>query len=56
VKRRTILLHERRCYADSLKAKELSGGTVIWYADNVDPFSDDWDRNEKPRALRLVLE
>lgn len=54
--RRTIIIHDHRCYADSLKSKELSpGGTVIWYADNVDPFVNDWDRSEKPRELRLVL-
>ena len=55
MKRETIFIHGKRCYADSLKSKELSlGGTVIWYADNV-TGADDWDRNAPARILQYVL-
>lgn len=54
--RATIILHGRRCYADTLRSKELSkGGTVIWYADGVDSERDDWDRHAPSHELRLAL-
>ncbi|HEY1956733.1 MAG TPA: hypothetical protein VGH28_14030 [Polyangiaceae bacterium] len=54
--RATVLLRGRRVYADSIKTKELSpGGAAIVYCDAVEPFSDDWDRNERPREVHLTF-
>lgn len=52
--RRTVLMHGRRVYADSIKTKDLStGGTVIVYADDVSSFDRDWDPAKPPEALQL---
>jgi hypothetical protein len=54
VKRRTVQVHGRRCYADTVRVIELSpGGASIVVADNVSPYAQDWDRGTPPMRLEI---